>query len=371
MNTEANTTRPTPKGPWIHRFAVRFLSILFGLLIYWLLGFIVRDIGTIDGPQYEPFRKEHVPQELDDRKEQLNNDIAEASKQIRDLTRKRDLLENSVRSLQQTINQLLELQRASVENDRPLDEQNSESLNTSLNSFLKNQEDYQQLNSQIVDLEGRSADLRDQLERVQKEIQQKEEPAQEAFYKARRKHSLLLAAYKLAALLPVLVLAGWLFVKTRGSGYFEPVLAFAAAVLIKVGFVMHDHFPERYFRYILVLSCLLIVVKILHYFIKSLASPKSPWLQKQYRDAYERFLCPVCEYPIRRGPMKFLYWNRRTVKKLNLPKTPVSEDADEDYTCPSCGTELYHSCNKCQHTRPTLLPFCNHCGNETEANERR
>ncbi|MHC4105255.1 MAG: double zinc ribbon domain-containing protein, partial [Planctomycetota bacterium] len=34
------------------------------------------------------------------------------------------------------------------------------------------------------------------------------------------------------------------------------------------------------------------------------------------------------------------------------------------YTCPACGTELYEKCDKCSDIRHSLLPFCEHCGNE-------
>ncbi|MFT7512174.1 MAG: hypothetical protein ACI9QL_001381 [Candidatus Omnitrophota bacterium] len=41
------------------------------------------------------------------------------------------------------------------------------------------------------------------------------------------------------------------------------------------------------------------------YFIRAIAFPKTESLVKQYREAYESFLCPICEYSIRRGPPKF------------------------------------------------------------------
>ena len=33
----------THKGPWTHRLLVYFFTVLFGVLIYWLLGFVMRD----------------------------------------------------------------------------------------------------------------------------------------------------------------------------------------------------------------------------------------------------------------------------------------------------------------------------------------
>ncbi len=86
---------------------------------------------------------------------------------------------------------------------------------------------------------------------------------------------------------------------------------------------------------------------------------------KQYRQAYERFLCPVCEYPIRTGPRKYLYWTRRTVHKTALTGTSSSApDVDALYTCPACGTCLFEKCVSCESICHSLLPNCEHCGAE-------
>ena len=85
------------------------------------------------------------------------------------------------------------------------------------------------------------------------------------------------------------------------------------------------------------------------------------YLVRQYREAYERFFCPVCDYPIRRGPLKFVFWSRRTIKHLHFPpQTPPL--ADEPYTCPACGTLLFEKCAVCGNVRHSLLPICSHCG---------
>ncbi|MHB8971579.1 MAG: right-handed parallel beta-helix repeat-containing protein [Pirellulaceae bacterium] len=74
-------------------------------------------------------------------------------------------------------------------------------------------------------------------------------------------------------------------------------------------------------EYILILSLLLAVGGLLVYFIRSIAFPKVQWLAKQYREAYKRFLCPVCAYPIRTGPRRFLFWTRRTRNRTMITKT--------------------------------------------------
>ena len=40
------------KGPWVHRFLVRLLTVALAVLVFWLLGFVIDDIGTWPGPIY-------------------------------------------------------------------------------------------------------------------------------------------------------------------------------------------------------------------------------------------------------------------------------------------------------------------------------
>jgi hypothetical protein len=97
--------------------------------------------------------------------------------------------------------------------------------------------------------------------------------------------------------------------------------------------------------------------------IRQVVRPKSDWLVRQYREAYERFLCPVCEYPIRRGPLKYLFWTRRTAKKLPVVQLADADDKpDGPYTCPICATKLFEECPSCHAQRHALLPACEHCG---------
>ena len=74
-------------------------------------------------------------------------------------------------------------------------------------------------------------------------------------------------------------------------------------------------------------------------------------------------VCPVCEHPIRRGPLQHLFWTRRSLKKLQVPSAggPTS---DQPYICPVCATRLFEECPACKGIRHALLPACQHCGAE-------
>lgn len=352
------------KGVWIHRFAIRLFTLILAVLVFWVLGFLVQDIRTIRGPDYGSFERKHVSKDLFEKKETLEKQLAEITRQIENETEKQRVVGDSSRNLQQTINQLIELQKLGLQKSVSFSSTEQANFTSSLNLFLDNQRKYQTLSQAVSDLLERKQGLARERELTDREIERQRKPATEEYNAANRAHRLKLACIQLAILLPFLVAAGILIVKKRASIYFPLYLAFGAATLVKVGLVVHEYFPSKAFKYILIGVLLLVVTRLLIYFIRAIAFPKTQWLAKQYREAYERFLCPVCEYPIRTGPRRFLFWTRRTVNKMVVPTD--RNEQQEAYTCPSCGSPLFAECPSCHNIRHVMLPHCVHCGAEKE-----
>jgi predicted RNA-binding Zn-ribbon protein involved in translation (DUF1610 family) len=350
------------KGVWIHRFAIRLFTVVLTVLVFWVLGFLVQDIRGIRGPDYRTFEEKHVDKELVAQREALEKQISEITRQIENQTEKQRVVGDSSRNLQQTINQLIELQKLGLQKSVSFSATEQANFTSSLNLFLDNQRKYQELSQAVSDLLERKQGLVREREQADQALQKQRKPAQEAYNDASQKHRLKLACYQLAILLPILLAAAWLIIKQRASIYFPLYLAFGAATLIKVGLVVHEYFPTKAFKYVVIGALLLVVVRLLIYFIRAIAFPKAQWLVKQYREAYERFLCPVCEYPIRVGPRRFLFWTRRSVIKAALP--PGADAQEEAYTCPSCGHALFEECPSCHKIRHAMLPSCSHCGAE-------
>ena len=353
--------KPTQtRGTWGVRILIRLLTLVLGVLVFWLLGFLVEDIESARGPDYGQIEKMYVSQDLVQKKEQVEKQIADLGRDISNKRQQQSLVGDSSQNLQRTINQLLELQKLSIQKEVPLSESEKSNLSVSLTHFLESQRTYQTLNQSLADLTSRKLQLEEDKRQVDEQIAKQREPAQKEFEKQAESHRLKLAVYQLLILVPLLLVAGVLLIRRRGSIYYPLFLAFGIATLVKVGLVVHEYFPSRYFKYVLIVGLSGVVASFLVHFIKRVAFPKLDWLIRQYREAYERFLCPVCEYPIRTGPRRFLYWTRRTVHKILPHGDPTGKE--EPYTCPSCGTILFEECASCQKVRHSLLSHCQHCG---------
>lgn len=350
------------KGTWGTRFLIRLLAVALGVLIFWLLGFLMRDIKSIQGPNYAEIEKKYVDQALVDEQRDIQKRIDELDREVSGKRRQQQLVGESSQNLQTTINQLLGLKRLSIQKDVALSKAEERDLSLSLTRFLESQKAYQELNTTIADLTKQRLQSEEEQLRVERQLAKQREPAQKEYDRLEDAHRLRLAAYQLAVLVPLLLAATYLVIRKRASVYLALFLALGGATLVKVALVVHEYFPSRYFKYVLMLALLAVVIRCLVYLIRLVAYPKIDWLVKQYREAYERFLCPVCEYPIRIGPRRFLYWTRRTVHKV-LPPGDSPNEA-EQYTCPSCGTRLFEECPECRKVRHSLLGHCVHCGAE-------
>ena len=350
----------TSRGTWGIRFLIHALTLALGVLVFWLLGFVLDDIASVEGPDYAAVEAKYVGPELRTRQEDLDRQIGDLDRQLSSAREQQQIVSASSQNLQSTINQLLQLQRLSIEKQVAPSEADKSTLASSQASFLEYQTKFQELNQQIAGITAQKQKLEQEKSDLDRSINEKLEPAQREYEDLWQAHRIKLAAYQLAVLMPVLLVAAYFLAKRRGSPYYPLFLAVGGGTLVRVVLVIHEYFPTRYFKYVVTIALILVVVRLLVYVIRLVIHPKREALLKQYREAYERFLCPVCEYPIRTGPRKWLYWTRRTVHKVALQSG--AGDTQEAYTCPACGTALFEPCPACSKVRHSMLPHCDHCG---------
>ncbi|MFM1943248.1 MAG: hypothetical protein RI897_2230 [Verrucomicrobiota bacterium] len=359
-------TPPTPpRGPWLHRLGITTFTLIIGLLFYWLLGFVLGDIGSIAGPRWDEHERRQVGQAMLDIEKRLQEQITDVQRQIKDQTARQAVLRDSASNSEMTMNRLLEVQKLTLQKGADPSPEEQQALAESEQLFLNAQRQYQEVNDQVSSLTDTLRGLEAEQRQNNQSLETARAPARIKFQELLQKHQLKLGLGKMALLVPLLAAALYLYFRNRASLYQPLSQAAAVASSIKILVVMHDHFPRRFFKYILILSALAAAIFTLVYLLRMVRFPKKSWLLKQYREAYERFLCPICAYPIRRGPLRYAFWTRNTAKRLNRTH-PTGADAEEPYVCPVCSTRLHEECPSCHQVRASLLPACCHCGTPTE-----
>src|SRR3989338_7074078 len=103
------------KGPKGFRILVMGLNILLGLLIFWLLGFLMDDISSQPGPNLTEIQKKYQDPVLVKQKESFNIQISKLSGTIDERQKQQSILQTSINSYRDTMNQLLDLQKASIQ----------------------------------------------------------------------------------------------------------------------------------------------------------------------------------------------------------------------------------------------------------------
>ncbi len=351
------------EGPRHHRILIWLFSALLGLLVYWLLGFLIGDIGSWPGPVYRDIEKALVEEAVLRQRTDLDQSLAEVNRAIAAEKARQAVLRDGTDNSSRTMGQLIEVQKMNLERNAGQGLGDMTAFREAQQLFLASQKEYQashekiaRLTQQIEDLETRKRELDQRLETLR-------QPARVEYERLHTRHQLKMAAGKLAILLPLLAVAVLLFLRHRSGLYAPAIHAFGVATLLKVILVMHEHFPRRYFKYLLLVAALLLVARILVYLVRAVAAPRREWLLRKYRDAYEHFFCPVCEHPIRRGPLRYSFWTRRSLKRV-APAPEAASGPEVPYVCPVCSTRLFEECPACHAIRHSLLPACSRCGAE-------
>lgn len=349
------------KGPFWMRFSILLLAVVFGILVYWSTGFLLDDIRVIRMPDREAFFEARVDKSLKERLEALEEQLQELDHKHTLIDQQRGFIKDASGSLKITVDNLFTLKSR---DQQLISEAQFAQVLATLDKIITIQDEFKQTAETYLKTTNERFDLQKQIKAVKKQIDQQQADIQKQFSEKLHRHSILTAIVKIALLLPLVLVCTVLLVRKRKSIYRMIYFSAAISIYIKTAMVIHDSFPSRYFKYILTTALLALVGWGFGWLIRRLVTPKLDTLLKQYRQAYERFLCPVCEYPIRTGPRKYLYWTRRTVHKTALAPNHGNEDVDEPYNCPACGTSLFEKCDSCGKICHSLLPNCQHCGNK-------
>lgn len=355
------------KSPWGLRLFTWTGSGFFSLLLIWLLGFMLSDVGRFRVVDRSEFEDRYISAELRQREEALEDEIRDLEREIEAAGERRDYLRDSVATEQRTMNQLMDLQGRSLDEGVALSAAQQAVMSNAQQSFFTRQSEYSQVIENLLGLRARRRDVDGRLTELQDEIGELRESSWAEYSVEKEKRDMQAALLKILLLLPVILLAAWLFLKKRSGAFAPLVYATGLAVLYRLIVVIHDYFPSRYYKYIFLVTAIAVVLKILLSLIRSAVAPHARVLIKRYREAYDRSQCPFCAYPILRGSAEDVHAAKRVGgKKLAITLKPARGDA-QPYTCPACSQTLFEACGACGKVRHALLPSCMHCGDERTA----
>ncbi len=349
------------KGTFWMRFSILLLAVIFGILVYWSAGFLLDDIKVIRMPDRKAFFEQHIDKSLQEELETLQARLQELDHKHNLISQQRGFIKDSSGSLKTIVDNLFMLK----DRDQQLiSEAQFGQVLATLDKIIKIQDEFKETADRYLQTTSERFELSRQIESLKRRIDAHNRNIQKRYSETLQKQRMRTAIVQIAFLLPLLLGCTILLVKKRQSIYRLIYFSAAIAIYLKTALVIRGYFPSRYFKYILTIALLALVGWGFAWLIRRLVKPKLDTLLKQYRQAYERFLCPVCEYPIRTGPRKYLYWTRRTVHKTALAPNAGDQTIDEPYSCPACGTRLFEKCEACGKVCHSLLPSCLHCGNK-------
>lgn len=194
-------------------------------------------------------------------------------------------------------------------------------------------------------------DARQTAVRERRKLAGMEEAAQQQLNAEYRRVELRVFLYRLALTLPLLALAGWLFVKKRKTTYWPFVWGFIIFALFAFFVELVPYLPSYggYVRYVVGIVVTVLVgrqaiVSLNRYLEKQKLAEQLPDAQRREELSYDTALtrlsksvCPGCE------------------RAVDLKNTEI------DF-CPHCGIGLFDHCVKCTTRKSTFARFCHACG---------
>lgn len=269
----------------------------------------------------------------------------EAARELDQIQLQLNAAQQASRNARETFANWLSTRRATAQPD-----QDTELIarTKALDAFKQKEEELQRkVNAQQkITLDARQGE-----QRARTALSELERDAQIKLDAEYRRIELRVFAYRLALTLPLLVVAGWLFVKKRKSTYWPFVWGFIFFALFAFFVELVPYLPSYggYVRYVvgIVLTVLVgryAIVALNRYLARQKLAEQQPDNVRREELSYDTALarlaksvCPGCERPV------------------DLKNNEI------DF-CPHCGIGLFDHCGQCDTRKSAFSKFCHSCG---------
>lgn len=214
-------------------------------------------------------------------------------------------------------------------------------------------EEEQKALQELQQLRQRRLSLEQAERGAQRELDGLRESARHKLEQVARQQELRVFLYRLALTLPLLGVAGWLFVRKRQSMYWPFVWGFILFALFAFFVELVPYLPSYggFVRYLVGIVVTIVVGRqailgLTRYLERQKQAEALPDVERRKELSYDialtrlgRKVCPGCE------------------RAVNL------DDAAIDY-CPHCGICLYNRCEGCSTRKNAFSRFCFSCGRQ-------
>ena len=330
---------------WFHR-GLWVVAVVFASFLIGLGGTLVGDLPQVEGrhrledfmdrPQADAARAQikaaqRAEKEAEDALDQANLKLKAA--------------QADAASARDTFSNWLATRRAT---ERP--EQDDELLaRTAALDKLKATE--RQALAKVEDQQQLALDAQQSAAQAQERLAELQQAGQAGLTAALQAQELRVFGYRLALTLPLLVVAGWLFVKQRKSTWWPFVWGFIFFALFAFFVELVPYLPSYggYVRYVvgIVVTALVgrqAIVALNRYLERQKLAEQKPDAQRREELSYDvalarlaKNVCPGCE------------------RAVDL------KDKAQDF-CPHCGIGLFDHCGHCQTRKNAFSRFCQACG---------
>lgn len=330
---------------WFHR-GLWVVAVVFASFLIGLGGTLVGDLPQVEGrhrledfmdrPQADAARAQikaaqRAEKEAEDALDQANLKLKAA--------------QADAASARDTFSNWLATRRAT---ERP--EQDDELLaRTAALDKLKAAE--RQALAKVEDQQQLALDAQQSAAQAQERLAELQQAGQAGLSTALQAQELRVFGYRLALTLPLLVVAGWLFVKQRKSTWWPFVWGFIFFALFAFFVELVPYLPSYggYVRYVvgIVVTALVgrqAIVALNRYLERQKLAEQKPDAQRRHELSYDvalarlaKNVCPGCE------------------RAVDL------KDKAQDF-CSHCGIGLFDHCGHCQTRKNAFSRFCQACG---------
>ena len=225
---------------------------------------------------------------------------------------------------------------------------------------LDAQQRAEQAQQRAVEAQQQAAlDARQAAAQTQKQIDSMETAARAKLNEEMRRVEMRVFLYRLALTLPLLVVAGWLFVKKRKGTYWPFVWGFIFFALFAFFVELVPYLPSYggYVRYLVGIAVTALVgryaiLALNRYLERQKLAEALPDQERRKELSYDvalarlaKSVCPGCERPV------------------DLKNEKI------DF-CPHCGIGLFDRCGACNTRKSAFAHFCHACGTSAQASQQ-